>query len=356
MAQKCGVDLHQIAAGCDPSLRHRLKHPRIGPVRQEMHRKLLRDMAGGVGTRREVAQEGGNRRLSLAVIGFAQHGFRPRLGHAVIIGKAAPVVIGQAREQQRQLAHVGLIIGRAHPHRVQFQQFAREVFVQPPAAPRGPARVRPDRARLVKIAQHPGMAHHRHQHIGKAPRQMRAQCVLDKGIGRDRVLAPARPHREMIGPKGHQPFAQAIRCGDGAGKCGAHGREASRLHPLHHRVEPGLQHGVFARRLLVARHISDMAMHPVIARNGKAPHRIVRSGKRGQHRIGGNGSPLWQGQAIAETKGSKACTGGHAGLGLQKGFGKMRLKRYGQAFLFWKACPSRFARKSALILSERPAG
>ena len=106
-----------------------------------MDRELCRDVFGGRGMAGEVGEHRAALREAGVGIGLAEHGLgarlvRPRDKHEL----AADVGVGDRRPQgptgQRlcEADHVGLGVAGAHAERVQFQDLAREILVEPLAA------------------------------------------------------------------------------------------------------------------------------------------------------------------------------------------------------------------------------
>ena len=81
---------------------------------------------------------------------------------------------GPASDHLGEIGDVGLRIAGAHPERMQFENFARQIFVEAFAAPDAGNRVWADRARIVEIEQHRRMRLDGEQHVGELPQHMRA--------------------------------------------------------------------------------------------------------------------------------------------------------------------------------------
>ena len=95
---------------------------------------------------------------------------------------------------------------------MQFQNLARQIFVQPigPALLRGAATVGTIRAVLIQIVQHQGPGRGGDQQILEAPGHMRADRFLDIGRCGPAQHARLALRREVIGPEPHQPLAQRV--------------------------------------------------------------------------------------------------------------------------------------------------
>ena len=123
-------------------------------------------------------------------------------------GRIGPQVDRPAGQHPGEVGHVGLGVAGGGADGVQFEALARQVLVQPALAALTGRAVRADRAGVVQIQQHRGMAHHRQQHVGEPTGDMRADRFLDEGAGHSRALATAQRDREVIGPEPDQSFAE----------------------------------------------------------------------------------------------------------------------------------------------------
>ena len=88
--------------------------------------------------------------------------------------------IDQPVSTRAKLGHVGLGVAGSRADRVQFQAFARQVLVQPALAALPGLAVRPDRAGVVEVEQHRGVAHRPPAACRRSGRDMRADRLLDE--------------------------------------------------------------------------------------------------------------------------------------------------------------------------------
>jgi len=72
-----------------------------------------------------------------------------------------------AGENTREGRHVILRITAIDAERVQLQDFAREIFVEPALVALPGARARSDRLKIVEIDEHRRMLRHRPQHVAE---------------------------------------------------------------------------------------------------------------------------------------------------------------------------------------------
>src|SRR6266403_1295856 len=76
-------------------------------------------------------------------------------------------------ENAGELLHVALAIAAGDAERVQLEQLAGVVLVEPLAEPASGRRIRPDGARVVEVDQHRRMRGDRLQQVGEAAAEMR---------------------------------------------------------------------------------------------------------------------------------------------------------------------------------------
>ncbi len=156
-----------------------------------MAREFGRNMPGRCRVPRQIVKRrahGVQRRIG--GIGDPQNGLCPRFGPPRAIGSAVLERPGHAGQQFGQLAHVRLGIGPVDTQRMQFEDLAREILVQPATAVAVGRAVRPDRVRLVQKTQHHRMRGNGKKHVGKRACHVRADRPLD--VGRDQVRG--EPH------------------------------------------------------------------------------------------------------------------------------------------------------------------
>ena len=184
-------------------------------------------------------------------VDLADDRLRPRLVHARIEHELAAVLrIGRRRndgpagQHLGEAGHVVLGVDRAHAERMQLEDLAREVLVQPARVDEAGDRFRPDRARIVEIEQHRRMARRRRAacrrngraHAGGSPRaRSRPPCSASRrprcrnGSTRTRPAArrtrsPARSRRRGA------PSPRGRRSAAGSASAAGHRRVRLRFH------------------------------------------------------------------------------------------------------------------------------
>ena len=178
-----------------------------------MARQLGRHML----RRRRVTREVGEHRASLldATVGIsvADHRLRAGLVGAPQKDKLAAVIRvrhgrqdGPAGQDLGEIGDVGLGVDSAHAERVQFKDFAREVFVETFVTIDAGNRVGADGLLIVQIKQHRRMTFHRKQHVAEAAQHMRADRFALVTAGHDRGVGV---DAEMVRPEPHQALDQA---------------------------------------------------------------------------------------------------------------------------------------------------
>ena len=147
-------------------------------------------------------------------VDLADHGLRSRLVQARIEHELAAMLRiarrrndGPAGQHLGEARHVLLRVDRAHAERMQLEDFAREVLVQPARVDEARDRLRADRARVVEIEQHSRMAGRRQQHVGEAAEHVRADrlALVAAGHAHRRVGRDA----EMVRPEPDQPLDES---------------------------------------------------------------------------------------------------------------------------------------------------
>jgi hypothetical protein len=197
----------------------------------KMARELGRDMRRG----RWVDGKIGEHRLCLRLprrgIELAHHGAiaglmnvveeqeraRARIVLDARTGTAADACDRPAGHRPRELGDVGLDVAAADAERVQLHDLAREILVQPGAAPGLPHRertVRADRHRLVEIQQHRRMPLDRVQHVGERAEHMRADRLELHRPGERHHLELLGRDREMIRPEMHEALDERCLAGE----------------------------------------------------------------------------------------------------------------------------------------------
>ena len=175
-----------------------------------MHRQLARDMRGGIGMHRQIIQKFQNiLQTTTVAISLAQNLLGPRFGGPLIVEK--PVTVHtKPRQQFSKLAHVVLGVTSVYPQRVKFQNFARQIFIQPTPATLPNNRVRAERRHLIQIQQHPWMGRDSLQNVRKRPCHIRADRLVRIRTQRQQNPLVLARNREMIRPECHQPFLETV--------------------------------------------------------------------------------------------------------------------------------------------------
>ena len=157
------------------------------------------------------------------VVDFSHHPLRARLMRIGVEHEGAgraqlaqPSRIGPARDDVRQRRHVVLRIAAADAERMQFENFAGEVFVQSAVAVFPGARIRAQRLLVVEKEQHRRMLLDRLQHVAETPEHIGAdRLALERAGPHPRRPALVGGDAEMIGPEHHQPFDESAIGDDG---------------------------------------------------------------------------------------------------------------------------------------------
>ena len=99
------------------------------------------DMVGGGGCIREIPEHGPCLLLAIVGVGLAQHHSRTRFVQCWHVAKARARTLqrliarqGPTRERACEFGHIPLGVAASHAQRVQFQNLACQVFVEPRAA------------------------------------------------------------------------------------------------------------------------------------------------------------------------------------------------------------------------------
>ena len=127
------------------------------------------------------------------------------------IALAGDAAHGPAGHRPRQFGHIGLAIAAAHAQRVQFENFAGKVFVEPdrfvpPRCAVGQRAVWTNRLRLIEIEQHRRMPQGRAQHRTECAEHVRANGLELKRPGQPGGDDLVDRHGEMIRPEVDQPL------------------------------------------------------------------------------------------------------------------------------------------------------
>jgi hypothetical protein len=221
-----------------------------------MRREFLCDVARGRGMAGKIGQCAHACVVTLR-IGAVQQRFRSGLvargieAETVISGasgraidhagdRTGPPIDAPAGEKFRERDDVGLRIAAVDAERVQLQNFAAEIFVEPFSCAPASHRIRADRLRVVQINLHRGMALDGQHHVGKFSRDVRAYRFALEGADEQRALRLRNRDREMVAPEIDQPFAERL--------CGFESLEETRRHfaqvklaRLHQEVFDGLR-------------------------------------------------------------------------------------------------------------------
>jgi hypothetical protein len=290
------VHARQVAARLEEGGPQARDHRRRRHVTGEMPGKLGRDMRRGRRVHRQVAQDSPRLVLAILAIAFAEHGPHARFvdrrrepeppRRALIPSVATPEArYRPPRHRSREFGDVVLTIAGAHPQRVQFEDLAREVFVQPDLAP-APRRdphaeraVRSDRYRLVEIEQHCRVPFDRRQHVAEPAQHMWPDRLELERPRQPDHRQPVGRHRKVIRPEMHEPLDERGLRGERGDRAG--GNRSAIIVPrlLPHRLPCG-PHRVAAHRRCRRR-----GAHGIRRRCGRASRalRLLIAGK-----IGGN--------------------------------------------------------------------
>ncbi len=170
-------------------------------------------MLGGRRLAREIGQHGSALINAAPGIAFAEHNLFARLVQALGENEFAAMVgfggqdPGPAGQHLGEARDIGLRIAAADAERVQFENFAGEIFVQSLVAIDAGDGVGAHRLDVVEIEQHRRMAFGGQQKIGEAAEHMRADrlALIGAGHGNDLVGGDTK----MVRPEPHQPFDKA---------------------------------------------------------------------------------------------------------------------------------------------------
>ena len=280
-------------------------------------------------------------KLRARAVGGAQHRLGAGLGHAGAVVEPRIGVMHQPGQQRRELPHIALPIRAIHAQRVQFEKFAREIFVQPPPLPLPGRAVGPHRPALVEVVEHHRMGGSRAQHVGKAAGQVRPDRFFD--IRRHQMPAKgvARAHGEMIGPEERQPFAKAV---------GRHDPARERGVEMHRALVAGTQadllKGGFCRGLL--RCAQRRTARAAEAAKG-AQRRRGGAERRNRMRLRGPIGPDQRRQHRARVARGRMA---RRQAGAKADRGKGRVKGHGRAF---QRCLSQIGARRPLVSPSRTA-
>ena len=129
---------------------------------------------------------------------------------AGLAGFAAGFRETPARDDARQRRDIGLSIAAVDAERMQFKNFAGEIFVEPLAVEAAGVGARANRTLVVEIENHRRMRFNGDQQVREFAEHMRTyRLALERAGGRPKTLALGDRHREMIRPKGDQPLDEA---------------------------------------------------------------------------------------------------------------------------------------------------
>ncbi len=234
---------------------HRGHDRGAGVVADEAHAHLVRDPAGGGRVPGEVAQQalGGRAAVAAGVGVLPAHHLEPADVVVVAVVRRLPGVAAVdvvAGQHERRVLHVGLVVGRdvrvgVAAHRVQLEQLAAEVLVQPPGG----------RDRQVEVAAHGRAQVDVDQHVLEVAQRVLAQ----HGVVRDAVgpgRTGGRGDVQVVGPEGDHGLVQLALAVDAAQQ-----RPAAEVHHQVERVQGVVGRGLDHRR---HRHLHprEPAAHP----------------------------------------------------------------------------------------------
>ena len=124
-----------------------------------------------------------------------------------------------ARDDLREAGDVGLCVAAADAQRVQFKDFAAEIFVKPASASHSRRRRGARRLLIVEIEDHRGVFLDGEQHIGEAAKHVRTNRFAFEGASDDpHKGALADRHAEVVRPEGDEPLDQSCTRARGTAK------------------------------------------------------------------------------------------------------------------------------------------
>src|SRR6478672_113259 len=155
-----------------------------------MTRELLRDVPRCRRMTREVGEHATALVEARVGVALAHYALGARLVHARIeceLAAAHRVLAyrndAPTRDHLGEARDIVLGVNGAYAERVQFENFARKILVQPAAAVLAGLRGRPDRPRVVEIDQHRRMGLDRLQHVAEAAKHVHADRLALEGPG-----------------------------------------------------------------------------------------------------------------------------------------------------------------------------
>ena len=166
------------------------------------------------GFRSRLVQQFLKREADVAVGGRRSgHGRASPLRRHLLPGSAPEAAHGPSGENLRQLLHILLRVAAVDAQRVQLEQFARVVFVEPaplPSAASGkprPTRAGTDRLEIVEVDEHRRMLRRCEQHVFEPAEDVRPDrlALVAAGERRDEHLRRSRD-AQMIGPERDEPL------------------------------------------------------------------------------------------------------------------------------------------------------
>ena len=170
-------------------------------------------MCWAVAVGREIGKHGAALIDARFRVELAEHDLLARLMQSLVEEKLTAVRgvgrvdVRPAGEDIGKARDVGLRITTADTERVQFENFAGEILVQPLIAIDSGDRTGPHGARIVEVMQHRRMAFDSGEHVGKTPEHMGADRLALVGAGRGNVLVGR--NAEVVRPEPDQPFDKA---------------------------------------------------------------------------------------------------------------------------------------------------
>src|SRR5882672_11263075 len=170
-----------------------------------------------------MAREVAERRLALLRPGFAiaasEQDLGPRLVDLRHEAEAAGIGVVEPRDRpagQDAGKRLDVLLGIAaiDAERVQLEDLASEILVEPLVAALAERRARPDRLDVVEIEAHRRMARDGEQHIGEASGDVRADRLALESADEAAYHRPQRRDGEVVAPEEDQTLAQRRRAGD----------------------------------------------------------------------------------------------------------------------------------------------
>jgi len=224
----------EVAVALQEGPRQRADQPGRRVVGDEVPCHARRHVARGRWMARKHAER--RDRLVLAVLGEApaEQELLPRLVGPLAKQEAPGIVLvlardGPAGEDAREGGDVVLRIAAAHPQRVQLEDLARQVLVEPARAlqaltgARADEAAGADRLRLVQVQQHGRVRDRGQQQVLEAAHHMGPDRIGLEPRGQPDDQHLVHRHGEVVGPEVDEPLGKGGGRLQGAGHAGPDG-------------------------------------------------------------------------------------------------------------------------------------